>query len=101
MSSYVNKEHKISDDTRTLISKRYKAITRAINREFWDSESDSLHSRYVGSYGRGTATDTSDLDVLVELPNDEYEHFTNMNGNGPSRLLRLYPKPCVNLQSSV
>lgn len=88
MSSYVNKNHKIPEDTRTLISKRYKAITKAINKEFWNSESDSSHSRYVGSYGRGTATDTSDLDVLIELPNDEYEHFTSMNGNGPSRLLQ-------------
>ena len=88
MSSYVNKDHKIPEETRTLISKRYKVITKAINMEFWDSESDSLHSRYVGSYGRGTATDTSDLDVLVELPNDEYEHFTSLNGNGPSRLLQ-------------
>lgn len=88
MSSYVKKGHKIPDDTRTLISKRYKMITKAINMEFWNSESVLSHSRYVGSYGRGTATDTSDLDVLVELPNDEYEHFASMDGNGPSRLLQ-------------
>ncbi|HQK35926.1 MAG TPA: hypothetical protein PK074_14485, partial [Spirochaetales bacterium] len=46
-------------DTRSLISTRYKTITKAVNREFWNSTSDTTHSLYVGSYGRGTAVDTS------------------------------------------
>ena len=61
---------------RTNISTRYKAVTKAINREFWNSQSDSAHSFYVGSYGRGTAIDTSDVDILVELPEDEYNRLT-------------------------
>ena len=89
MSSHVGKDnHPINQDTRSLISKRYKAITKAVNRSFWDSSSETAHSRYVGSYGRGTAINTSDLDVLIELPDEEYEHFTSLNGNGPSRLLQ-------------
>ena len=51
--------------TRSLISMRYKEITKAINRAFWNSESETDHSRYVGSYGRGTAINTSDLDILI------------------------------------
>ena len=31
---------------------------------------------------------TSDLDVMVILPEDEYEHFTSLKGNGPSKLLQ-------------
>ena len=80
--------HIISSDTRLLISARYKRITRAINSEFWNSSSETDHSLYVGSYGRNTAINTSDLDVMVILPEDEYDHFTSLNGNGPSKLLQ-------------
>lgn len=80
--------YSIGQDIISLISKRYKTITKAINTNFWNNGSDSAHSLYVGSYGRGTAVNTSDLDVLVELPNDEYDHFASYNGNGPSRLLQ-------------
>lgn len=84
--------HPIDSDTRSLISKRYKTITKAVNGDFWNSDSETAHSRYVGSYGRGTAINVSDLDVLVELPNSEYEHFTSISGNGPSRLLQAMKK---------
>lgn len=46
------------------------------------------HSIYVGSYGRGTAIDTSDLDVLIQLPDSEFNRFSSMYGNGQSRLLQ-------------
>lgn len=89
MSSHVGKgNHPIDKDTRSLISTRYKRITKAVNTEFWNSTSETTHSRYVGSYGRGTAINTSDLDLLMELPNEEYVHFTSLTGNGPSRLLQ-------------
>ena len=75
-------------DTRKLISARYKRITKAANREFWDSQSETDHSQYVGSYGRGTAIDASDLDILVSLPKGEYERFDHYRGNGQSRLIQ-------------
>ena len=53
----------ISSEQRKTISDRYKRITKAINREFWNTDSDTAHSFYVGSYGRGTAVDTSDIDM--------------------------------------
>lgn len=84
--------HPIDSDTRSLIPKRYKTITKAVNGDFWNSNSETAHSRYVGSYGRGTAINVSDLDVLIELPNDEYSHFTSLSGNGPSRLLQAVKK---------
>lgn len=89
MSSVVKKDaHVIDMDTRVIISSRYKRITKSINQTFWGSNSETAHSYYVGSYGRGTAINTSDLDVLFELPESEYNHFTNMYGNGQSRLLQ-------------
>lgn len=81
--------HIIDIDTRSLIASRYKRITKAINQEFWNSYSETAHSIYVGSYGRGTAISTSDLDVLIELPDTEFEHFSKLYGNGQSRLLQV------------
>lgn len=78
----------ISLEQRSLVSQRYKRITRTVNSEFWDSTSETAHSLYVGSYGRGTAIDTSDIDMLVELPKDEYIKYNASKGNGQSRLLQ-------------
>ena len=89
MRNYVEKGiEKIDNETRKTIATRYHTITRAINQEFWNSNSDEKHSLYVGSYGRGTAITTSDIDILVELPQDEYERFDIAKGNGQSRLLQ-------------
>ena len=38
-----------------VISLRYKAITRRLNTDFWETASDTSHSLQVGSYGRNTA----------------------------------------------
>ena len=78
----------ISADMRSLISQRYRRITKAVNLEFWNIESETAHSLYVGSYGRGTAINTSDIDILVELPRSEYERYDQSKGNGQSRLLQ-------------
>ena len=78
----------IPRDTRSTISTRYRTVTRAINREFWGSQSETQNSLYVGSYGRGTAIDSSDLDILVELPQNEYSRYDSATGNGQSRLLQ-------------
>ena len=88
MDTVVQRGERISMEQRKLVSQRYKRITRAINSEFRGTESETAHSRYVGSYGRGTAIDTSDIDMLVELPRDEYERYDAHRGNGQSRLLQ-------------
>lgn len=86
----------ISLDTRQRISKRYHAVTRAINKEFWNSISDTLHSLYVGSYGRNTAIDTSDIDILVELPGNLFDRYNNLIGNSQSRLLQAVRNAILN-----
>lgn len=78
----------ISADIRSLISKRYRTVTLAMNREFWGIASDRQNSIYVDSYGRGTAIDTSDIDILMSLPESYYEQFSSVYGNGQSRLLQ-------------
>lgn len=71
------------------ISMRYKAITQRLNTDFWDTTSDTVHSLYVGSYGRNTAiAGFSDLDMVFELPAALYHQYTAHQGNGQSALLQ-------------
>jgi len=106
MSNPVKKNAEfISQDTRGVVSMRYKTITKAINSEFHNSQSDTANSLQVGSYGRGTAINTSDIDIIVELPKSEYERYDNQKGNGQSRLLQavrnaiLTPYPRTNVSA--
>lgn len=71
------------------ISNRYKSITKILNKYYWNSESDILHSLQVGSYGRGTAINgISDLDMVFNLPWDVYKRFNSYETNGQSALLQ-------------
>lgn len=99
----------ISRETRDKISLRYKKLTQAINNEFWNSNSDTDNSIYVGSYGRGTSITSSDIDVLVILPNEEFDRYNNLTGNTQSRLLQAvknaikiyYPKSDVRADGQI
>lgn len=100
---------RIPKEQRDLISKRYKRITKAVNSEFWGIDSEIANSRYVGSYGRGTAIDNSDIDILVVLPREEYNRYDAHKGNGQSRLLQAvkeaiqttYPKTDISADGQV
>lgn len=71
------------------ISDRYKAITRRLNTDYWNTTSDTAHSLHVGSYGRNTAVDGfSDLDMVMELPSYVYTQYNDHAGNGQSALLQ-------------
>jgi hypothetical protein len=71
------------------ISTRYKAITRRLNTDFWTTNSDTVHSLYVGSYGRNTAIQGfSDLDMVFELPSALYGQYNAYTNNGQSALLQ-------------
>jgi len=74
---------------RSEISNRYKQITKRLNSEYWDFDDDSAFSRYVGSYGRGTAIGGfSDLDMIFQLPSAVKSRFDRHSGNGQSALLQ-------------
>lgn len=87
----------IPQNIRNLISLRYHTVTKAINNEFWNSASDTLHSLYVGSYGRSTAIDTSDIDILVELSSNLFDRYDNLSGNSQSRLLQAVRNAILNV----
>lgn len=82
------------------VQSRYHAITKRINQDFWSSNSDTLHSFYVGSYGRGTAIYTSDIDIVVELPWSEFSKYDNYSGNGQSALLQAVRNSLMKTYSS-
>lgn len=86
-------------ETRQDISRRYRTVTRAINQEFWNSSSETTRSLYVGSYGRNTAVNTSDIDILVEIPESEYNRYAYSGGNGQSRLLQAVKNSIENTYS--
>ena len=83
------------------ISSRYRKITHRLNVDFWNSESYTSHSLYVGSYGRKTAIQGfSDLDMIFRLPYHLYEQYDNHVGNGPSSLLQALRKSIQKTYSS-
>ena len=72
-----------------VISYRYKAVTKRLNTDFWETASDTAHSLYVGSYGRNTAIHgTSDVDMIFRLPDSVYRQYDDYSGNGQSALLQ-------------
>ena len=71
------------------ISNRYRLITRRLNLDYWNTDSEYSHSLYVGSYGRNTAIQGfSDLDMVFQLPYRLYVAYDNYGGNGQSALLQ-------------
>lgn len=71
------------------ISTRYKSLTRRLNIDFWNTDSETAHSLYAGSYGRNTAIEGfSDLDMLFQLPYSTYQQYDAHAGNGQSALLQ-------------
>lgn len=70
------------------ISKSYRQITEKLNGKYYDSDSDTLHCRQVGSYGRHTAVQgVSDLDMAFVLPWSVYDRFQRYENNKQSSLL--------------
>ena len=70
------------------VSYRYHRIIHQLNESYYGIDNDSLHGLYVGSYGRGTAINTSDIDILFILPYEEYVRFNRYLTNGQSALLQ-------------
>lgn len=79
---------RMQTSTVETVRARYQNITRRINLDYWSSDSSTSHSIYVGSYGRGTAIYTSDIDVVVELPWTEYIKYNAYSTGGQSALLQ-------------
>lgn len=78
----------MSGDVVSSVLYRAKQITKRVNSDFRDIDSDTRYSLFVGSYGRGTDIHVSDIDMIVELPYSVYEKYNNYSGNGQSALIQ-------------
>lgn len=64
-------------------------ITKKLNKHYYDSDSNLEHMYIVGSVGRTTAIkNTSDLDILFDLPESVYKRLNDNEGNVQSQLLQ-------------
>ena len=79
---------RMSGDTVSTVRSRYHSITKRLNKDFRDIDSEVLNSLYVGSYGRGTAIHVSDIDMLFILPWECFSKYDSYYGNGQSALLQ-------------
>lgn len=82
------------------ISARYKQITKRLNLDFWNTDSETSHSLYVGSYGRATDIVTSDIDMIFILPYALYTQYNAWTTNGQSGLLQAVVKALQKTYSS-
>lgn len=66
-----------------------QSVCSVLNRRYYNSESGTSNSIYVGSWGKGTRTrPPRDVDVLFELPLSVYQRLQARNGNKQSQLLQ-------------
>lgn len=67
-----------------VIGMRYKEITKKLNKCFRDTDSETVNSLQVGSYGRYTGIKgISDLDMLYIMPNGKWDTYKDK----PAKLL--------------
>lgn len=91
----------ISKEQTESISYRYKRITRQLNTDFWNTQSETAHSLYIGSYGRDTAArGVSDIDIYFRLPPSLYQRYNSYQSNGQSALLQAVRASIQNTYST-
>lgn len=79
---------RMSDDVVSNVSYRAKQITKRVNTDFRGLVNDTNYSLFVGSYGRGTDIFVSDIDMIIQLPYEQYEKYNGYQTNGQSALLQ-------------
>jgi len=66
-----------------------ESVCGVLNAKYFNSNSGTANSFYVGSLGKATRTrPPRDVDVLFSLPSDVYHRFDRLAGNKQSQLLQ-------------
>lgn len=79
---------RLDSNKRSSLGYRTGRITKAVNLNFRNLDSETAYRYYVGSMGRNTAIPSiSDVDLLLELPAATYHQYNAYSGNGQSALL--------------
>ncbi|WP_455590566.1 SMODS domain-containing nucleotidyltransferase [Bacteroides sp.] len=83
----------VSTTKRTTIASRREAISKRLNKDFWNMDNTTSGALYVGSYGRNTATSyISDIDMVFEMPFSVYNKYNAYQTNGQSAFLQEVKK---------
>ena len=78
------------------ISDRYAELTKTLNKQFRDSDSETANTLQVGSFGRKTGINgISDLDMLYIMPKSSWDTYNNAQ-NGQYKLLSDTKKAILN-----
>lgn len=91
------------------ISDRYAELTKTLNKQFRNTDSETANTLKVGSFGRKTGINgISDLDMLYIMPKSRWDTYKNSQ-NGQYKLLsdtkeailKRYPRTAVSVDRLV
>lgn len=81
------------------ISDRYAELTKTLNKQFRDTDSETANTLQVGSFGRKTGINgISDLDMLYIMPKSSWDTYNNAQ-NGQYKLLSDVKEAILNRYS--
>ncbi|MAS36101.1 MAG: nucleotidyltransferase [Anaerolineaceae bacterium] len=98
------------DPTEILLYEQQMLRAYKSSEVFLDETQSKRTSRLVGSYGKNTAiAPPSDIDILFELPLDQYSRYENYAYNGQSQLLqdikkvleKTYPRTAIRADGQI
>lgn len=79
----------LTDDQKSNGRSRREAVIRVLNRKYYNSESGTSNSQFVGSWAKLTRIrPPRDVDVIFSLPYSVYSRFEQRTGNKQSQLLQ-------------
>jgi hypothetical protein len=79
----------LTDAQKTAGAERREAVVKALNQNYYTSNSRTDNSIYIGSWGKLTRVrPPRDVDVLFNLPRSVYDRFELRAGNKQSQLLQ-------------
>ncbi len=70
---------RIPQSTVQQVDRIYKQLTSHLNLTYYGIDSNTKHSAYLGSYGRGTAIKVDDIDVVFALPPALFQEFNQQD----------------------
>lgn len=79
----------LTDAQRVDGATKYKGVVKTLNQAYWDSDSETDHAFYIGSWAKQTRIrPPRDVDLYFLLPLEVYHRFEQYKGNKQSALLQ-------------
>jgi tRNA nucleotidyltransferase (CCA-adding enzyme) len=79
----------LTDVQRTDGETKFKGVVKTLNQAYWNSNSETDHAFYIGSWAKFTRIrPPRDVDLYFLLPVEVYNRFEQYNGNKQSALLQ-------------